>query len=135
MKDPLERRWWIYSPEFKQKALERMKGREKVSALARELGVPRQLLYTWRRQGWGEIAGAVGGKELERAEVDPLSAENDALKGRIAELERLLGQRAGELDFFAAALRNVEELRPSKTSSSGGKSTRRSNRLRKAEQT
>jgi transposase-like protein len=64
MKDPLERRWWIYSPEFKQKALERMKGNQRVSALARELGVPRQLLYTWKRQGWGEIAGAAGGKGL-----------------------------------------------------------------------
>jgi transposase-like protein len=133
MKDPLERRWWIYSPEFKQKALERMKGKERVSALARELGVPRQLLYTWQKQGWGEVAVA-DGKELGGEEVDPLSAENEALKGKIAELERLLGQRTGELDFFAAALRNVEELRPSKSSSSGGKSIRRSRRLRKAEQ-
>jgi hypothetical protein len=52
----------------------------------------------------------------------------------IAELERLLGQKTGELDFFAAALRNVEEVRPSKSSSSGGKTIRRSRRLRKAEQ-
>jgi transposase-like protein len=135
MKDPLERRWWIYSPEFKQKALERMRGNQKVSALAGELGVPRQLLYTWKRQGWGEIAGAARGKGLGREEVDPLSAEDETLKGKIAELERLLGQRTGELDFLAAALRNVEELRPNKSSSSGGKSTRRSPRLRKAEQT
>src|ERR1700761_4416009 len=131
MKDPRERRWWIYSPEFKQQALARMKSKEKVSALARELGVPRQLLYTWQKQGWGDVAAAAG-KEMGHEEVDPLSAENEVLKGKIAELERLLGQRTGELDFFAAALRNVEDLRLNKSSSSGGRSIRRSRRLRKA---
>jgi hypothetical protein len=29
MKNPLELRWWIYSPEFKEKALERNEGQGK----------------------------------------------------------------------------------------------------------
>jgi hypothetical protein len=74
-----------------------------------------------------------GGNALEREEENPLSGENEKLKTKIVELERLLGQKAGELDFFAAALRNVEELRPKGNNSSDGKSTRRLNPLRKAE--
>jgi transposase-like protein len=127
--------WWQkYSPEFKQQALIRMKSGERVSVLARELGVPRQILYKWRDQAWGETAQAKsGGNPLEREEENPLSGENEKLKTKIVELERRLGQKAGELDFFAAALRNVEELRPKGNNSSDGKSTRRLNPLRKAE--
>ncbi|MDQ2773451.1 MAG: hypothetical protein M3Y57_00765 [Acidobacteriota bacterium] len=54
---------------------------------------------------------------------DPLSRENGALKKKIGESERLLGQQAGELYFFAGALRSVEEIRRKKGSSSGSEST------------
>lgn len=126
-------RWWLkYSPKFKNQAVKRMKAGERVSALSRELGVSRRFLYLWRNQGWGEIPTKADGKEAE--EVDPVSRENESLKKRIGELERLLGQKTGELDFFATALRNVEELRPKRSNSSGKKSTRRSSPLHKAKQ-
>jgi transposase len=128
-------RWWLkYSPEFKTQAVKRMKAGEKITALSRELGVSRKFLYQWRNQGWGEITTKADGKVLEPEEVDPLNRENESLKKKVGELERLLGQKTGELDFFAAALRNVEELRPKRSSSSGGKSTRRLSPLHKAEQ-
>ena len=126
-------RWWLkYSPKFKRQAVKRMKAGERVSALSRELGVSRKFLYQWRNQGWGETTTKADGGEPE--EPDLLSRENENLKKKIGELERQLGQKTGELDFFAAALRNVEELRPKRSSSSDGKSTRRSSALHKAEQ-
>jgi transposase-like protein len=104
--------WWQkYSPEFKQQALIRMKSGERVSALARELGVPRQILYKWRDQGWGETAQAKsGGNALEREEENPLSGENEKLKKKIVELERLLGQKPGERGSQYASNEYVERL-------------------------
>ena len=43
-----------FSREFKLAALARMAADENVSALARELGIRRKLLYPWREcLGWG----------------------------------------------------------------------------------
>jgi hypothetical protein len=64
-----------------------------------------------------------------------LSAEKKQVaksKYRIAELERLVGRQAAELDFFAAALRNIEEPRPSNSVDSDKESTPRSKPARKA---
>jgi len=47
------RKWSKYSPDFKRGALDRMKAGESPSALARELGIRRKVLYAWRDAGWG----------------------------------------------------------------------------------
>ncbi|MGH9438146.1 MAG: transposase [Terriglobia bacterium] len=125
------RKWWKYSPEFKQRAVQRMQRGEGVAAVARELGIRRKLLYEWREQGYG--GGEASQVRKAGAETeDPVSRENSALKTRVADLERLVGKQASELDFFAAALRTVEELRRKPKRSFGEESTASSEPARKA---
>jgi len=108
--------WWIkYSPEFRAQALERLKGCVNVSALARELGISRKWLYLWR--------------DRKPVPADPRSKgerERDRLRKRVAELERLTGQQAAQIDFFKGALRRVEERRPRNDASGGAASTSKS---------
>lgn len=100
-------RWRRHSREFKQEAVERMKGCENIHALARELGVERKLLYTWKWQFEGR-------PEKNHANYSETRPEEDAatrLKRENQELKQALGQKAAELDFFAAALRRVKRER------------------------
>ena len=87
-----------HDEEFKQQAVERMKGCDNIHELARELGIERKLLYSWKWQFEGRPeknhANYLGRKPEETAE-DRLRAENK-------ELKEALGQKAAELDFFAA---------------------------------
>ena len=53
-------------------------------------------------------------------------------KKRILQLEQMVGRQAAELDFFAAALRNIEESRPTSVDDSGNESMSRSKPQRKA---
>jgi hypothetical protein len=72
-------------------------------------------LYIHHRRSIGSfiaVTPLAGGKGLGREEVDPLSAENETLKGKIAELERLLGQRMGELDLFRRSLVQCRGVTP-----------------------
>ena len=103
---------------FKVAALERMAAGANVSALSRELGVRRKLLYrdTVRRGGVEALRG-VGrpraGARLAASRARPrvaaprgvVVADELALAGeRMAALERKIGQQALELDFFGQAL-------------------------------
>ena len=105
-----------YERAFKVAALERVAAGENVSALSRELGIRRKLLYQWRdavRRGGIEALRGRGrpraGEQLvERPPLPapPGVAVPDALaraQERIAALERKIGQQALELDFFAQA--------------------------------
>src|SRR5262245_55373597 len=101
-------KWRRHSREFKQQVVERMKGCENINELARELGVERKLLYTWRSQFEGRPAKNYAnylGRKPEETAADRLREENRTLK-------EALGQKAAELDFFAAALRRVKRERP-----------------------
>jgi len=116
---------------FKVAALARMAAGENVSALGRELGVRRKLLYRWRdtvRRGGVEALRGVGrppgGACLAASVEQPRSAaprgvalpdELAQARERIAALERKIGQQALELDFFGQALRLMEQVgrRPS----------------------
>ena len=116
---------------FKLVALERMVAGENVSALGRELGVRRKLLYQWRdtvRRGGAEALRGVGrpragervaaSVERPRLAVPRGVAAPDELaqaRERIAALERKIGQQALELDFFGQALQLMEQAgrRPS----------------------
>src|SRR5512132_3221639 len=106
-----------YERAFKVAALERMAAGENVSALSRNLGIRRKLLYQWRdavRRGGVEALRGRGrpraGEQLverRRLPSPPGVALPDALalaRERIAALERKIGQQALELDFFAQAL-------------------------------
>jgi transposase len=130
------------SREFKLAALARMVAGENVSALGRELGVRRKLLYQWRetvRRGGAEVLRGVGrppaagrmAPTQPRAAVPVAVAAPDELaraQQQIAALERKIGQQALELDFFAAALQLMKEVdravsvppdAPASTASSG----------------
>jgi transposase-like protein len=108
-----------------------------VQALARELGIERALLYRWQRSyirggaaalrsagrprpvllpaaepGLPDVAVAEPAAGAEPAPPACLAAHDPvAAAGRIAELERKIGQQQLELDFFRAALRHVRGLR------------------------
>jgi transposase len=117
-----------YDSEFKRKAVDRM-AVESPTAVARELGIRRKYLYQWRDQGWGTLAQAVAAEPTAEADASPESApdrEQEALRKKIAVLERLVGQQAAELDFFAAALRNIGAREPNSGERTVGGSTERS---------
>ena len=83
-----------------------MKSCPNVKALAKELGVARQLLYLWKQQAEGrKKASESGGSE------DPRDRRIRELEQKVGELQGCLGQKTLELDFFAAALRRIEESR------------------------
>ena len=103
-----------------------MEGGENVSALSRELGVRRKLLYEWRtafRAGGPEAlrlrgrprkGSVVVGVKSAGAGGTRAAGSGDALaaaRRRIAELERKVGQQALEADFFRHALRLFETSR------------------------
>jgi transposase len=119
------RQWWKYSPEFKREAVDRMLAGEGVSVVARELGLRRKFLYQWRDDGWGTAAQGKAAKP-EPVEITAAEREQEALREKVAALERLVGQQAAELDFFAAALRNIGAPNPKSGVRSDGGSTKRS---------
>src|SRR5215470_12084560 len=102
------RKWRRHSREFKQQAVERMKNCANIHELARGIGIERKLLYTWKYQFEGRPeknhANYHSGQPEETAEKR-LRRENQALK-------EALGQKVVEVDFFAAALRRVNQDRP-----------------------
>jgi transposase-like protein len=137
----------IFSREFKLEAVSRIEAGGNVSALARELGVRRKLLYEWRdawRAGGADAlrppgrprTGAAvawsrdsGASKPPPAPAGP-QAQLAAARRRIAELERKVGQQALEADFFRQALRQVETLRRPSDRPGGTASTPSSGRGR-----
>jgi transposase-like protein len=102
--------------EFKLRAVARMEGACDVSALAVELGVGRERLYHWRRLYETRGAEALRGMGRPRAAqrlAEAVARHPDAAgpERRIAELERAIGQQQLDLDFFRAALRQLEARR------------------------
>jgi transposase len=112
-----------YSAEFKQDAVMRMgQGGKTVTALAKQLGIRRKFLYLWRDQL------AAGGKAaLERPRGRPPGSVSktvpkptpSATELRIAELERLLGRKQVELDFFKRTFEHVRGATANRTSDGG----------------
>jgi transposase-like protein len=109
MSEEPRRKWDRYSAEFRQQALERMKTCDNVKALAKELGVARQQLY-----GWKQRAEQRANPREPGTTEDPRDRRIRELTKKVAELEGVIGQKALELDFFAGALRRIEESRQKK---------------------
>ncbi len=121
MSERAKRKWERRSAGFKKSALERMKRGENVRALARELRVPRSLLYWWRKQAEARLKRAEPG-----AAEDPRDRRIQELKKKVGELEGVIGQKTLELDFFAGALRRIKETRQKRSSSGATASTPKS---------
>lgn len=121
MSEEPRRKWDRWPAEFRQRALKRMKTCQNVKVLAKELRVARQLLYLWKQQAEG------------RKNATDSSASEDPRERRIRELEKTvgdlqgcIGQKTLELDFFAGALRRIEESRQRKGKTGATASTPKS---------
>jgi Transposase. len=97
-----------FTAALKQRAVERIKQGESVSALAREYQVERSRLYDWRDQ-WDCGRAFQGGGRFPKGSMQGKLESNewDAARARIAELERKVGQQTLALDFLRGALRRV----------------------------
>jgi len=77
-----------YSAEFKAEAVKLVKaGRKQVTQIARDLDVPRQLLYYWVRQSDGrqgkplsDVFPGHGKRTADQMELDRLRRENAELR-------------------------------------------------------
>ena len=106
MSEKSKRKWTHWPAEFRQRALEQMKTCQNVKVLAKELGVARQLLYLWKQQAEERKNPSEPG-----ASEDPRERRIRELEKQVGELKGVVGQKTLEADFFAAALRRIEELR------------------------
>jgi transposase len=121
------RKWRRHTVEFKRQAVERMKTADNIEALARELGVQRKLLYTWKNQ-------LEGHPEPRHANLQQTAEERKEaqLRVEIEKLQRALAQRALEVDFFRDALFRIEQARQASSASGGRASTKPSGRGRRS---
>ncbi len=108
----------VISREFKLGAVRRMQAGESPSALARELGVRRKLLYEWKQrvEEGGEANLRLRGRP-SREEGAVIEASEKAEQRRIAELERLVGKQQALISFFERALQQVEAATAGKAES------------------
>ena len=87
-----------FTKEFKLAAVRRLEQGVSVAEAARALEVDANVLHRWRkefRQGAGNVFPGNGKQRWS--------------EGRIAELERKVGQQALEIDFLAGALGRVSD--------------------------
>lgn len=104
-----------FTREFKLEAVRRLEAGQSTAEVARALEVHPSTLRDWRAQLHKYGEQAFPGKGQQR---------ND--EGRVAELERKIGQQAMEIDFLKRALQHVEEQRLLRALNSGAPSTSRS---------
>ena len=121
---------------FKLEVLRRMAAGESGTALSRELGIKRTILYRWRdavRDGGEEALRDGAGRPtgVEKAAMvlarGPAARARDLSEARrqIAELERKVGEQQVALDFFKQALQRIEASRqPSDGTGATGSSPR-----------
>jgi transposase len=109
----LSSRW--FTREFKLAAIQRLEQGISIAEVARALEVNPNLLHRWRsefRQGPGNVFPGHGQRRWS--------------EGRIAELERKIGQQTLEIDFLKRCLQRIEEQRMLQASNGNPQSTVRS---------
>src|SRR5262249_17257086 len=82
-------------------AVDRLTQCENIVALAKELGISRRLLDTWREK----LEPTTGG------EGPPANAREATLRKEVSCLKRVLAEKVVEVDFFKIALHKVEMRR------------------------
>jgi transposase-like protein len=115
-----------YSREYKVAAVRRVAEGEGVAEVARDLGIPMQVLWKWRKvaEEKGEHHLHEWGRPKSRAgRASKSSGTNEQARG-IAGLEQLVGRQQMEIRFLDRALRRVEELRQPKRGDGGGASSK-----------
>ena len=103
---------------FRQMAVDRLNQCDNIGELAKELGIHRRLLYAWREKL----------EPLERGEGPPATSREATLRKEISHLKRVLAEKVLEVDFFTAALHNVEARRQRSGKTGARASTPRSER-------
>jgi transposase len=104
-----------FTREFKLTAVRRLEAGQSTAEVARALEVHPSTVRDWRAQLREHGEQAFSGNGCQRKE-----------EGRIAELERKIGQQALEIDFLKRALQHVEEQRLLQALNNGAPSTSRS---------
>ena len=89
-----------FTREFKLQAVRRLEMGVPVAELARALEVNQNVLHRWRREQQQGPGNSFPGNGKRRWP-----------EGRVAELERKVGQQALEIDFLRDCLQRVEEQR------------------------
>ena len=104
-----------FTQEFKLAALQRLEMGASVAEVARAFEVNPNVLHRWRRefrQGPGNAFSGLGKRRWE--------------EGRVAQLERKIGQQALEIDFLKGCLQRIEEQRRLQAATGKPLSTNRS---------
>ena len=105
----------MFTKEFKLAAIERLEQGVSLGEVARALEVNPNVLHRWRRefrQGPGNVFPGHGKQRWS--------------EGRIADLERKIGQQALEIDFLKGCLQRIEEQRMLQAVTGNPRSTGRS---------
>ena len=104
-----------FTQEFKLAAVRRLEQGVSIAEVARGLEVSPNVLHRWRREFRHGPGNAFPGNGKRRWS-----------EGRIAELERKVGQQALEIDFLKGCLQRIEETRMLQVLNGGPRSTGRS---------
>ena len=86
-----------FTREFKLTAVKRLEDGISIGEVARALEVNPNVLHRWRREFPGNAFPGLGKRRWA--------------EGRVAELERKIGQQALEVDFLKECLQRIEEQR------------------------
>jgi len=89
-----------FTQEFKLAAVRRLEQGVSMAEVARGLEVSPNVLHRWRREFRQGPGNAFAGNGKARWS-----------EGRVAELERKVGQQALEIDFLKGCLQRIEEVR------------------------
>ncbi len=104
-----------FTKEFKLAAVRRLEQGVSVAEVARAMEVNPNTLHRWRR----ELRQGPGN-------TFPGNGKQRWSEGRIAELERKIGQQTVEIDFLKGCLQRIEEQRMLQAVTGNPPSTRRS---------
>ena len=104
-----------FTKEFKLAAVRRLEQGVSIGEAARALEVSANVLHRWRREFRKGPGNAFPGNGKPRWS-----------EGRIAELERKVGQQVLEIDFLKGCLQHIEEQRRLQALTGGPRSTGRS---------
>src|SRR6187401_2260415 len=105
----------MFTKEFKRAAVQRLEQGVSIGEVARALEVNPNVLHRWRREFRQGPGNAFPGNGKDRWS-----------EGRIAELERKIGQQSLEIDFWKGCLQRIEEQRMRQALTGNPSSTGRS---------
>jgi transposase len=104
-----------FTQEFKLAAVRRLEQGVSIAEVARGLEVSANVLHRWRREFRQGPGNAFPGQGKPRWS-----------EGRIAELERKVGQQALEIDFLKGCLQRIEQQRMLQVLNGNPRSSKRS---------